>query len=541
MKKQVWIAGVAAVLAVGMAAFSPFSTRAEERIPDGVSAGELSLSGLTAKEAEQKIDGFVAEKLAQEIVLTVNGAEAKTKAGDLGLSWENRGQVLEEIEDAGLSGNLIKRYMKKKDLEVNPLSIPLNLTVDEDRVAAFVEENCKGAMAEAADASITRKDGEFVITPAVTGLTVDMDATKQALNDALSGGETGTALVEAAITTQEPKIKTEDLSSIQDVLGTFSTDFRTSGASRSTNLSVGAGKINGHVLMPGEVLSGYECMQPFSVANGYKTATAYENGRSVDSIGGGVCQIATTLYNASLLAELEIVQRQNHSMSVGYVKPSMDAAIAGTYKDIKVKNPYDTPIYVEGTTAGKTLTFTIYGKETRPENRTIKFESEVLSTFGAGNPIEQVDPSLAPGQRVKVDSGHTGRKSRLFKCVYVDGELKERTLLHTDTYNASKAIYRVGPAAPAVVETPPVETAPVTPPVQPSETPAPPETQPSLPEGHNYGPGMGGPGTTPGGPGNSGGSDNSVGPGNSGGSGNSGGPGNPGDPGNSGGPGGPGM
>ena len=67
-------------------------------------------------------------------------------------------------------------------------------------------------------------------------------------------------------------------------------------------------------------------------------------------------------------------------MSVSYVKPSMDAAIAGTYKDLKVKNPYDTPIYVEGYTKGKTLTFTIYGKETRPSNRTLAFESETLST-----------------------------------------------------------------------------------------------------------------------------------------------------------------
>lgn len=86
-----------------------------------------------------------------------------------------------------------------------------------------------------------------------------------------------------------------------------------------------------------------------SLENGYKTATAYENGRSVDSIGGGVCQISTTLYNAALYAELEIIQRQNHSMSVSYVKPSMDAAIAGTYKDLKVKNSYDTPIYIEDT------------------------------------------------------------------------------------------------------------------------------------------------------------------------------------------------
>ncbi len=259
--------------------------------------------------------------------------------------------------------------------------------------------------------------------------------------------------------------------------------------------------------MPGEVLSGYECMHPFTVANGYRTATAYENGRSVDSIGGGVCQISTTLYNASLLAELEIVQRQNHSMSVGYVKPSMDAAIAGTYKDLKIKNPYDTPIYVEGYTAGRTLTFTIYGKETRPANRKISFESETLQRMDPGAADEQVDPTLAPGQRVKVQSGHTGIRSRLYKCVYVDGELKERTLLNNDTYNPSKAIYRVGPAAPASVppegavpgeggEQPTEPQQPVEQPQQPVEPQQPAETPaPEQPAGPGYEPGPGAPST----------------------------------------------
>lgn len=90
----------------------------------------------------------------------------------------------------------------------------------------------------------------------------------------------------------------------------------------------------------------------------------------------------------------------------------------GTYKDIKIRNPYDTPIYVEGVTSGKTLTFTIYGKETRPANRTLKFESVTLQVMGAGAPIEQVDNSLAPGARVKVDSGHTVL-SRSFISAYM--------------------------------------------------------------------------------------------------------------------------
>ena len=193
------------------------------------------------------------------------------------------------------------------------------------------------------------------------------------------------------------------------------------------------------------------------IANGYANAAAYENGQVVDSIGGGVCQISTTLYNAALLAEMEIVQRQNHSMIVTYVDPSNDAAIAGTYKDLKIKNPYDTPIYIEGYTSGKKLTFTIYGKETRPANRTVKYVSETLKVMNPGEPILKVDPSLAPGAKVREQSAHTGMKSRLWKYVYVDGVETEKTILHTDTYNASKAVYRVGPEVPAAA---PGETAP---------------------------------------------------------------------------------
>lgn len=498
MRRFVWSAGVAAVMAAGMVFMAPVSTRAEETIPAGVYVGGLSLEGLTETEAEKKVSDYVEEKLNQEITLEINETQVTSSAEELGLAWGNQDAVDDALKDTEIKGNLIRRYMKKKDLQVNPVKIELDMDVDQDKVAAFINEKCGESMTEARDASITKENGEFVITPSVVGTAVDIEATKKSLNEAVNGEGTDGITVQATVAEQQPRITTEDLATIKDVLGTFSTDFRTSGASRSTNLAVGAAKINGHVLMPGEVLSGYECMHPFTIDNGYRTATAYENGRSVDSIGGGVCQIATTLYNASLLAELDIVQRQNHSMSVSYVKPSMDAAIAGTYKDIKVRNPYDTPIYVEGYTSGKTLTFTIYGKETRPENREIKFESVTLRRFDAGAPTEQVDNSLQPGQRIKVESGHTGMQSQLYKCVYVDGEMTERTLLNSDTYNASKAIYRVGPAAPAAVEpaapaeTAPVETTPAeTTPAETAPAETVPETQPHpAGPGYEYGPGM---------------------------------------------------
>lgn len=313
-------------------------------------------------------------------------------------------------------------------------------------------EKCAPAVAEPKNASIVRQNGAFTVTPSVIGKTVDVEATKQALNAAFANGLKEPVTVNAVVAEVKPAITTEDLSTIQDVLGTFSTNFSSSGASRSKNLQVGSGKINGHVLMPGETLSGYDCMHPFTVDNGYATAAAYENGQVVDSVGGGVCQIATTIYNAALRAELEISQRQNHSMVVSYVKPSEDAAIAGTYKDIKFTNNYSTPIYVEGYTSGKTLTFTIYGKETRPANRTFEFVSETLSVTDPGAAKEVVDPAMPPGSRKQVQSAHTGMKSRLWKIVYVDGAEQSREILHTDTYNPSKAIIKVGPAAPAVAE-----------------------------------------------------------------------------------------
>lgn len=195
-----------------------------------------------------------------------------------------------------------------------------------------------------------------------------------------------------------------------------------------------------------------------------------------------MCQISTTLYNASLRAELEITQRQNHSMIVTYVKPSEDAAIAGTYKDLKITNNYTTPIYVEGYTSGKTLTFTIYGKETRPANRTFKFVSETLSTTDPGAPKEEIDPTMAPGTRKQVQSAHRGYKSRLWKYVYIDGVEQSKEILHTDTYNASKAIVKVGPAVPAVTDPIPEE---VTPPVETNEP-----SDPAPVEGENGGPGV---------------------------------------------------
>ena len=478
MKKKTWIiAAVAVCCAVGVGAGSSSYIWAAG-LPAGLKVGGQDLGGLTREEADQKIEEYVNSIQNQTITLKVGEQAFETSSEELGFHWSNRDAVEETVAQL-TEGNLLKRYMANMDLQQEGAEISIETAVDSEKVAAFVNEKCTDLSGAAKNATITRENGQFVVTPSEKGVTVDIDATVQAINEAVADGLDEPLEVEAVVTESDPAITTEMLASIQDVLGTCTTDFSSSGSARVKNLQVGSSKINGKVLMPGETLSGYECMQPFTKANGYESAAAYENGQVVDSIGGGVCQIATTMYGMALEAELEITQRQNHSMTVAYVKPSMDAAIAGTYKDIKITNNYSTPIYIEAYTSGRKLTFTCYGQETRPENRKVEYISETLQRIDPGAPIEKVNNSLAPGTRRKVSSGHTGLRSRLWKVVTVDGVETERTLLHTDTYNASKAIYEVGPAAPETTPAP-VETVPET-------TPAPTEPQPV--EGVNGGPG----------------------------------------------------
>lgn len=136
------------------------------------------------------------------------------------------------------------------------------------------------------------------------------------------------------------------------------------------------------------------------------------------------------MYNAVILAELEITQRSNHSMIVSYVKPSMDAAIAGDYKDLRFVNNQDIPIYIEGYTEGKNVTFKIYGHDTRPSNRVVTYESEVVSEQDPGTQyVATGDPA---GYMKTAQGKHIGYVARLWKVVTVDGVEESREIFNKE-------------------------------------------------------------------------------------------------------------
>ena len=176
-------------------------------------------------------------------------------------------------------------------------------------------------------------------------------------------------------------------------------------------------------------------------------AGSYLNGRVVDSLGGGICQVSTTLYNAVLRAELEVTERYNHSMIVTYVDPSADAAIAeSSGKDFKFVNNLDVPIYIEGIIEGKKITFNIYGEETRSSDRQVTYESKVLEVINPPGELLYANASQPIGYLVRSDSAHIGYKAQLWKVVTENGVEVERTQVNSSSYKMVPASYQVGVA-----------------------------------------------------------------------------------------------
>ena len=187
-------------------------------------------------------------------------------------------------------------------------------------------------------------------------------------------------------------------------------------------------------------------MSPFSEANGYYMAGSYVSGKVVDSLGGGICQVSTTLYNAVLLAELEVTERYNHSMIVGYVDPSADAAIAeSSGKDFKFVNNTDYPIYIEGYTHDKQITFNIYGKETRDAGHSVRYESEVLEVINP--PADQIYADAGqPIGYIVTESAHIGYKARLWKITLENGVEVSREQVNSSSYKMVPRSATVGTA-----------------------------------------------------------------------------------------------
>lgn len=244
-----------------------------------------------------------------------------------------------------------------------------------------------------------------------------------------------------------PEITTQKLGAeaFPELLSTFTTRFDASNANRATNISIACRTIDGTVLMPGETFSFNSTLGPRTLAKGYKEAGAYLDGQVVESYGGGICQVSSTLYNAVLLSNLEIVTRYNHSSLVSYLDPSRDAAVSYGGKDFVFKNSRTYPIKINASAKNGILRMEIHGIKEEVEYQVV-IESKVTKSIPYTIKYED-NSSIETGKEVVKTKGTNGAKSVAYKVLKLNGAVVSRTELSQDTYNPMQRVVQRGTGA----------------------------------------------------------------------------------------------
>lgn len=415
-------------------------------IEEGVFIGGIDVSGMTAEEATAAVDAYVAGLQEQWITLVGPKNTLRYQLKDLGLSSKTK-EAVQKAVGIGNSGSLIKRFMDLQDLEKEDYVVDMGLSIDKQLAANKIYGKRSKIDIKAIDNTLKKEKGKFVYVPGQEGNEVDIVTAVNELNEYIGADWEIAAIEDAKFTLtsviSQPRGTEEELAVIKDLLGTYSTNYAFSNWGRGKNVENGTSKMNGVVIYPGDVFSVYENVTPFSKENGYELAGSFSNGETVQTYGGGICQVVTTLYQAVLQAELEVVERFNHSMIVGYTPLGGDAAISGTYKDFKFRNNLDQPVFLETYCKNGNIVINIYGVETRPDNRKVIYESETISendpdtefTLSSAHPV---------GSFIQTRGESIGYVAKFWKIVKVDGVETEKTLVNKSTYRASHRKVTIG-------------------------------------------------------------------------------------------------
>lgn len=447
------------ILTVGAALFlaagAPALADETDTISKNVYIGGVNVSGMTEEQATKAVEEKLGKGTGGNYTVKIGDETTTATAENFGMEWTNR-EVVHEAMEVAKGGNLIKQYKDKKDLQVEPKNFEVAYAPNEQAVKTYVEKLAEEYNRDAEEGDITFANGYPEVTGGETGIAVNVDQSVSSIMKALEGDGTELTVVAEV---QKPSVTKEELSQVKDVLGTATTYYGSS-YERNTNVEVGASKINGTLIMPGETFSVTAAVTPFNADNGYYPAPSYESGQVVDTYGGGICQVSTTLYNAVLKAELQVDERHNHTMLVSYVDPSKDAAIAEGLMDFIFTNNTDAPIYIYGVGYQGTLNFTIYGHETRDPNRSISFRSETLSQTDASTNVKLVAKSDQNiGYLNQTQSAHQGLEAVLWKDIVNADGTTDTVQVNSSSYQASPAIYEVGIVSPNTQASAAIQTA----------------------------------------------------------------------------------
>jgi vancomycin resistance protein YoaR len=412
---------------------APTPADAKEPPPETWLLGEpLVLDEQAGTRALERVRRFAAGSISLEI-------EGSPK---LELNWGRLGAEIDKVRLAQLVRDARDptsplRLLRRQRGEKRPLELPVPIVLDTETATRVLLGAKDGADRLPVDARLDLEKKNLI--PEVHGRLLDVDATLAALRAAVTRGEKS---VRAVFETQRPKRVVAELGGVafDAVLGWFETRYNRGDKyqARTFNLRLAASKLDGYVLMPGEVFDFNEVVGPRDEANGYKVAPVIAEGELVDGIGGGTCQISGTLHGAAFFAGLDIVERYPHTRPSSYIKMGLDATVVYPTINFRVKNGFSHPVVLHETVKNGVVRAEVLGPR---RSRTVT----LIRRIDAAIPYEEVerqDENLPEGVRVLSQRGVAGFKIHRYRIVR-EGEHATRERWN-DTYPPTQQIVRVG-------------------------------------------------------------------------------------------------
>ncbi|GKU27696.1 VanW family protein [Clostridium folliculivorans] len=445
--KSLIIAATAGVIVVGVSAITYWHSienyvkQWDNKIYSRVRIEGIDLSGKSKAEAVQLLNDEL-RKLADDKKIIVKVQEKKFQLDykTIKPQYDIETAVNEALKYGKDKGLLDRKRLIKSGPITN---INLNFKYDSEELNKFEKSIASKIDKKPKDASINIINQSITINEEQSGAVLNKELLDKSLKEALTGSWNKDISVNGEIKVANAKITKEQLSRIDGVLASFSTDYSTSTEARANNIAIAAKACNGKVVMPGEVFSYNKTLGERTYEKGYMEAPIYKNNEVVDDVGGGICQVSTTLYRAAMRANLKAVERHNHSFKATYSPLGLDATVTWGYLDYKFKNTYDFPIYIEAMTSGRSVSFNIYGSKAGLGSKRYDLVSDAPVVIQAM--VNEVnDPTLPEGQIVMDEKPIDGYKVKSYLVTYENGKEIAREAVAYDTYIKKDGVRRIG-------------------------------------------------------------------------------------------------
>lgn len=329
----------------------------------------IDVSNLTKEEAINYVNENV---ILGELQLNYNGETNVISPDEIDLKY-NTSEVVDEAYHYTKTDSYFENVKRFFDLNKNSKNLEIKSLYNENKLSEKIQNISDLINVDMKNAKVYISDsGNISVSSATIGKELDIASTKESIYDAIKNKDYKS--IDLKVNIKEPKISTEAAKSVNTLLAEFSTKFSTKDSNRVTNVVLSAKATSDVLLMPGEEFSYNNLTGKRTTSNGYKDAPVIINGKLEQDVGGGVCQVSSTLFNSVLYSGLDVTSRRNHSLKSSYVSIGRDAMVSDGGSDFRFKNPYSHPVYIKNTVSNGVITSKIYGNTSDKKNISIKVE-----------------------------------------------------------------------------------------------------------------------------------------------------------------------